>query len=171
MTEDSTLQFADLLTTHQKRLFSYIVSLLGRSESAWDVLQETNWVLLEKRSEFEFGTSFINWALTVAQFQTMAWLRDQKRDRLIVTPEIVEMMVDDALEINNQDDLREQALKVCIQSLSDQHRELIHVRYVRSEKLADLAIQTGRTINALKQMLFRIRQTLAKCVEQRLEIS
>ena len=88
-------EFLDLLTSHQTRLYSYIVSLLGNTESGWDVLQETNCVLVEKRDGFESGTSFLNWALTVAQFQTMAWLRDKKRDRHIVTSEIVELMTQD----------------------------------------------------------------------------
>ena len=88
---DSTQTFPEILASHQQRLLGYIISLLGDADSAWDVLQETNRVLLEKRDDFQPGTSFLNWALTVAQFQTMAWLRNQKRSRLIVTAEIAEL--------------------------------------------------------------------------------
>ena len=170
MTEMKTT-FPELLAGHQQRLLSYVVSLLGDADSAWDVLQETNRVLLEKRDEFQDGTSFTNWALTVAQFQTMAWLRDKKRDRLLVTPEIVELMAADAVTLLDEGDSKRQALKVCLESLSDGHRELVHLRYGRSETLARLAQLTGRSVNALKQMFFRLRNTLATCVEQRLEAS
>jgi RNA polymerase sigma-70 factor (ECF subfamily) len=165
------LEFLDLLTSHQARLYRYIVSLLGDLECAWDVLQETNRVLLQKRTEFEIGTSFVNWALTVAKFQTMAWLRDKRRDRHIVTSEIVELMSDEAVEAGDRDDSRQQALKVCLESLSAQHRELIHFRYVRSKTLSELADYSGRTVNALKQLFFRLRNTLTECVERRLEAS
>ena len=166
---ESSSSFPELLASHQHRLLSYIVSLLGDAESAWDVLQETNRVLLEKRDEFHPGTSFLNWALTVAQFQTMAWLRDKKRSRLIVTAEIVERIAEEAIAIEVEAESRQQALRQCIESLSDGHRELVHLRYARSMRLADLADQTGRSVNALKQLFFRLRASLASCIEQRLE--
>lgn len=162
-------EFADLVTSHQQRLYRYIVSLLGDADASWDVLQETNRVLLEKRNEFEIGTSFVNWALTIAQFQTMAWLRNQKRDRLIATPEIVSLLADDAKEMDTDDGSREKALKACLKDLSQPHQELLHRRYARSETLADLSERTGRTVNALKQLFFRLRGTLLNCINSRLE--
>ena len=163
--------FPEMLATHQQRLHRYIVSLLGDAESAWDVLQETNRVLLEKRDDFQDGSSFLNWSLTVAQFQTMAWLRDQKRNRMIVTDAIVELMADQASEMEANSEPKQQALRQCIETLSDGHRELIHLRYAKSTKLADLAEKTGRSANALKQVFFRLRALLAGCIERKLESS
>jgi RNA polymerase sigma-70 factor (ECF subfamily) len=163
--------FPELLAAHQHRLLSYVVSLLGDAESAWDVLQETNRVLLEKRDDFREGSSFLNWALTVAQFQTMAWLRDRNRSRVIVTPEIVELMADDAVGFEAEADAQHLALRKCMESFSHGHRELIHLRYSQSVRLADLAEQTGRSVNALKQLFFRLRVSLADCIEQRLDVS
>lgn len=168
---DSAITFPELLASQQQRLMSYVVSLLGEPDAAWDVLQETNRVLLEKRDEFQAGSNFLNWALTVAQFQTMAWLRDQKRSRMIVTAEIIELMAEDADGLDDGIDGRQEALKACMQSLSEGHRELVHLRYAKSEKLNDLAEQTGRSVNALKQLFFRLRGSLANCIEQRLEVS
>ena len=168
---DSRSSFPEQLATHQQRLLSYIISLLGDAEAAWDVLQETNRVLLEKRDEFREGSGFLNWALTVAQFQTMAWLRDRNRNRVIVTPDIVELMADDAVAMEAESDAQQQALRTCMESLSHGHRELIHLRYSQSIRLADLSEQTGRSVNALKQLFFRLRASLADCIEQRLEVS
>jgi RNA polymerase sigma-70 factor (ECF subfamily) len=167
--EHQSHDFTDLVTGHQQRMYRYIVSLLGHADAAWDVLQETNRVLLEKRNEFEAGTNFVNWALTVAQFQTMAWLRNLKRDRLIATPDIIELIADDAQEMNVGEDSKLRALQACLESLSDHHRDLVHRRYARSEKLSDLSERTGRTVNAMKQLFFRIRETLMNCIQHRLE--
>ena len=167
---DSTQTFPEILASHQQRLLGYVISLLGDADSAWDVLQETNRVLLEKRDDFQPGTCFLNWALTVAQFQTMAWLRNQKRSRLIVTAEIVELLADDAVALEAEaTQAQADALKSCLESLTAGHRELVHLRYAKSLKLADLAEQTGRSVNALKQLFFRLRASLASCIEQRLE--
>jgi len=168
---DETQAFPELLASHQQRLMSYIVSLLGNADAAWEVLQESNRVLLEKRGDFQTGTSFLNWALTVAQFQTMAWLRDQKRSRMIVTSEIVELMADEAVALNVEASSEQQALKQCLESLSSGHRELVDLRYSKGLKLADLAEQTGRSVSAMKQLFFRLRSSLAECIEQRLEAS
>jgi RNA polymerase sigma-70 factor (ECF subfamily) len=162
-------EFADLVTSHQQRLHRYVVSLLGNVDAAWDVLQETNRVLLEKRDEFAIGTSFLNWALTIAQFQTMAWLRNQKRDRLVATPEIVGLLADEARAMSADDDSRKMALRICLESLSVQHRDLLHRRYGLAEPLAKLAERTGRSVNALKQLFFRLRGSLMDCIKYRLE--
>jgi RNA polymerase sigma-70 factor (ECF subfamily) len=167
--EHQTCEFADLVTGCQQRLYRYIVSLLGNADASWDVLQETNRVLLERQGDFETGTSFVNWALTIAQFQTMAWLRDQKRDRLIATPEIVSLMADDARRLDAGDDARTDALKACLEGLTKPHRELLHRRYARSETLASLAQGSGRSVNALKQLFFRLRGSLLHCIEHRLQ--
>ena len=167
---DATQTFPEVLASHQQRLLGYVISILGDADSAWDVLQETNRVLLEKRDDFQPGTSFLNWALTVAQFQTMAWLRNQKRSRLIVTADIAELLADDAVTLEAKaTQAQTDALKSCLESLTAGHRELVHLRYARSLKLADLAEQTGRSVNALKQLFFRLRASLASCIEQRLE--
>lgn len=168
--EDFTRDFSDLLTGHQQRLYRYIVSLLGNADAAWDVLQETNRVLLEKRDRFEPGTSFVNWALTVAQYQTMAWLRNQSRDRLVATPEIVELLATESPAPNAHDDDRASALKNCVEALSQEHRDLLHRRYARSQPLAELSLEFGRSVNALKQLFFRVRQALLECVQRRLEV-
>jgi RNA polymerase sigma-70 factor (ECF subfamily) len=168
VTNPPIYEFADLVTGQQQRLYRYIVSLLGNADAAWDVLQETNRVLLEKSNQFEPGTSFVNWSLTIAQYQTMAWLRDRKRDRLIATAEIVALLADEAREIDEGDDRRLLALDGCLAELSEQHQQLLHQRYAHSESLAQLSRRSGRSVNAVKQLFFRLRGTLMACIEQRL---
>lgn len=172
MNPDVSDAFVELLTSHQTRLQSYIASMLGNPESTWDVLQETNRVLIEKQAKFQMGTSFLNWALTVAQFQTMAWLRDQKRDRHVMTPEIAELVqVDDLFDAWKTSDERIVALEKCVQGLSVPHRELIRCRYTTGDSLAKIAERTAVSVNSLKQAFFRLRRTLATCVQQKLEAS
>lgn len=144
--------------------------MLGDSEAAWDVLQETNRVLLEKREQFESGTSFVNWALTIAQFQTMAWLRDQRRNRLVATAEIVELMAEDARQLDAGFEARRSALHACLEQLPGRHREMLHQRYAHAHPLAQLSQSSGRSDNALKQLFFRLRGTLLDCINQRLRL-
>lgn len=170
MQKDVPAHFVDLLTKHQPRLQSYIGSLLANQESTWDVLQETNRVLIEKHENFIAGTSFINWSLTVAQLQVKAWLRDQKRDRHILTPELAEVFSQDESPVAWKNrDLRIAALEECFETLAIPNQELIRSRYSRGESLAEIASHTSKSVNSLKQIFFRVRNSLSSCIEERLQ--
>ncbi len=170
MKKEVPADFIDLLTQHQLRLQSYIGSLLANQESTWDVLQETNRVLIEKHDSFVAGTSFINWSLTVAQIQVKAWLRDQARDRHILTPELSEVFTQQESRVTwaNRDQ-RVAALEECFETLSPAKQELIRSRYSRNESLAEISKQTSKSVNALKQIFFRLRNSLSSCIEKRLQ--
>jgi RNA polymerase sigma-70 factor (ECF subfamily) len=86
-------EFVFQLTDWQGRLFGYLMSLLG---NVHDVLQETNLVLWRKIDGFEPGTDFAAWARSVAYFQSLAFLRDRKRDRHIFDDDLLQQIADDA---------------------------------------------------------------------------
>jgi DNA-directed RNA polymerase specialized sigma24 family protein len=54
--------YVTLMTKHQSRLRVFIRSLLPGSPDVEDVLQNTNVVLWQKRTEFEHGRNFLAWA-------------------------------------------------------------------------------------------------------------
>lgn len=162
-------QFVELLTQHQTRLQSYIASLLSNPESTWDVLQETNRVLIEKQNDFVDGTSFANWSLTVAQFQVMAWLRNQKRDRHVLTEEMIDVFIqDDCVAGWRNRDQRLAALSACLEHVSEPNLAMIRARYHRDNSLAEISAETSKSVNALKQLFFRLRKSLSDCIEERL---
>ena len=170
MRKEVPADFIDLLTKHQSRLQSYIGSLLANQESTWDVLQETNRVLIEKHDSFLAGTSFINWSLTVAQVQVKAWLRDQSRDRHILTPELAEVFAQEKSQgaWANRDQ-RISALDDCLAMLSPANQELIRCRYSRNESLAEISTHKSKSVTALKQIFFRVRNSLSSCIAERLQ--
>lgn len=170
MTTNVPAEFIDLLTAHQARLQSYISSLLANHEATWDVLQETNRVLIEKHKDFMPGSSFVNWSLTVAQYQVMACLRDRNRDRHILSPDLAEVLTQDEGFVSwKSRDQRFDALESCMKTLSPKNRDLVRCRYGQGETLVEISDRTARTVNSLKQAFFRIRQSLSECIEQRIE--
>ena len=61
------------LTQVQQRLFGFLFKRLADREQAREVLQRTNLVLCRKSSAFEPGTDFKDWAMTVANYEVMAY--------------------------------------------------------------------------------------------------
>jgi len=93
---EPSFEFVQLLTSHQSRLYAYVLSLLGDRTQADDVLQETNSVLWRKANEFELGTNFGAWMLKVAYFQVMAHRRRLTRDRLVFDDDFLQDIAEDA---------------------------------------------------------------------------
>src|SRR5262245_43171691 len=124
---ESRDEFVRLLTGEQTSLFSYIATLLGDVNDASNVLQQTNMVLWRKADEFEAGTSFHAWARKVAYFQTLAYIRDMKRDKLVFDEELI-LQLADRPTIEDEDE-RRIALRHCLGTLSESSLELLQQRY------------------------------------------
>ena len=157
-------EFIQLLTSHQSRIYAYILSLVFDPDQADDVLQETNAVLWQKHQEFESGTNFVAWSFRVAHFQIMAHRKTLGRDRHVFDDDLTREVARVAEESNSTFLLRQSLLRKCIEKLSDKHRDLIRMRYRTGATLAAVAEDIGKSTGAVKQLLFRIRTLLADCV-------
>lgn len=165
---DETEHFVRQLTEHQNRLYGYVFSLLGDHSRAADVVQETNLVLWRKIDEFQIEKPFLPWAFAIARFQVLAHLRDHKRDRLLLDPELAETISDEAQRQAEDFDSVREALRPCMSLLTPTNRDLVERRYYGSMPIADIAEAVGRTVSAVKVALLRIRRQLATCVQQRI---
>jgi RNA polymerase sigma-70 factor (ECF subfamily) len=165
-TESEREAYVQLLTTEQTRLFSYIVGLLGNVNDSSNVLQQTNMVLWRKANEFTLNTNFQLWARKVAYYQTLAFLRDKKRDKHIFDLALLEQLASRPPGID--EDERRIALRHCLGTISKESLELLRQRYVPDKSIADIAEQRQKSQGAIKNALMRIRQTLVHCIEGQL---
>ena len=165
MTSD---QYFLAVTAIQNRLHAFILSLLADPVAAQDVLQETNLVLIRKADDFQIDASFESWAYNTARFQVLAHLRDRKRDRLVLHEAFAEKLAPVAEVMAEATERRVQLLGGCVERLSEEQQSLLHKRYGREASITTLAEDHGKTPSAMKQVLYRIRNLLAACVEERL---
>ena len=163
---DQSENFVTQLTEHQNRLYGYIYSLLGDHTRAADVLQETNLVLWRKLAEFDSDKPFLPWAFAIARFQVLAHTRDRQRDRLLLDPDLAEVVSGEVARQAEQIEGVRTALRACLQRLTPEHRDLIEQRYFRSLSVADLAASVERSTGAIKVALLRIRRQLGDCVQK-----
>jgi RNA polymerase sigma-70 factor (ECF subfamily) len=165
----SESEFVLLITSHQAAIYAYVLTLLPDRVAAQDVLQETNLVLCRKRDEFEPGTNFKAWAFSIAYWQTMAHLKRVKRAGLVaLDPEVLELVALEAEEQLADFEDRHLALKSCLQKLPAGDASILLAHYQRGESLAEISGRLGRTREALKQVMLRIRRSLRACIEHQL---
>lgn len=165
----STQHFVQEMTRSQNRIFGYIVSLIGSLEEAHDVLQNTNLVLWEKAGDYDASRDFIAWSFGIARMQCLAHLRDRRRDKLRFSDGMIERISEAVAERSPQHDARRTALHQCMDALPEHHAKLIQDRYRAGSSVHGIAEQLGRPVGSVSQSLYRIRQQLADCVQQKLE--
>jgi RNA polymerase sigma-70 factor (ECF subfamily) len=157
------------LTQVQQRLFWFLFKRLADREQAREVLQLTNLVLCRKADNYEPGTNFKAWAMTVANYEVMAYRKTQVRERLVFTDEVDAMLgPDDDGRSSAQSD-RVAHLSHCLQGMSSKNRELLDWRYQGERTMEKIAEDIGSTIGAVKVKLHRLRRQLLGCIQNRMK--
>ncbi|SMP68364.1 RNA polymerase sigma-70 factor, ECF subfamily [Neorhodopirellula lusitana] len=161
--------FVSHLTECQSTLGMYVRSLMPGDRSAMDVVQQANAKIWEKRNDFQPGTQFRAWAMTIARYEVLNYRKQQARDaRLHFSAELETIMAAE-IEVIHDDTLdRQEALQTCLGSISPENRELLFFKYRSSETLVDFAERTNRSIGSLKVKLHRLRTSLASCIERKM---
>lgn len=164
----SSPEFIQLLTTSQSRIYAYILSLVFDADLADDILQQTNAVLWEKSQDFELGTNFVAWSFRIAYFQVLADRKRRQRDRLIFDDAAVSTLAAMSEQTDGRFELRQKHLRTCLEQLNERQRECVRRRYDANSSLDRIADAMGLKANAVKQLLFRARNALHRCVDAKL---
>src|SRR5262249_31542941 len=94
-----------------------------------------------------------------------AFRKTQRRSKLVFSEEIVQLISDTYTSGSIDADQRVGALQSCLDRLPPRQRQLIRDRYALTMTVNSLAARLGCTPNQLSARLYRIRRTLAHCVE------
>jgi RNA polymerase sigma-70 factor (ECF subfamily) len=168
MSERVSETFLRSLTRAQAELYAYILGLIADANAASDILQEANVVLWRKAEQFTEGTDFVAWAKRVAYIEVLGFRKNRGRDRHLFNDDL---LVDLAVEMEAATrnlDVQLAALRTCIEGLPAEQGELIRKRYQRGAIVQRIAKDAGRSVGAISQSLYRIRERLLQCIERRL---
>ena len=158
-----------LMTRHQRRIFSYIYTLVPRRSDAEDILQETSLVICEKFDEFEEGTDFVAWACQIAYWRVRYARQKFARAKVLYNQDVLDAVAKTVDRMSDELDSRHEALQVCLKKLNPRDREFLLTRYEPGCGVSEAARQSGRTIAAAYKALTRIRKLLLDCVNHQLE--
>jgi RNA polymerase sigma-70 factor, ECF subfamily len=157
------------LTEVQQRLFGFLFKRLADREQAREVLQRTNLVLCRKADNYEPGTNFKAWAMTVANYEVMAYRKTQVRERLVFTDEVDALLGPDEDGRSSAQSDRVAHLSHCLKGMSLKNRELLDWRYQGERTMEKIAEDIGSTIGAVKVKLHRLRRQLMGCIQNRMQ--
>ena len=157
-----------LMTQHQRRIFSYIYTMVPDRHDAEDLLQETSLVIVEKFHEFEPGTDFVAWACQIAYWRIRAARQKFARAKVVFDQDILDAVAHTTAEMFHELDTRHDALDLCLKKLHPRDREMVLTRYEPGCSVEEAAQRSGRSLQAAYKALGRIRKLLLDCVSNRL---
>lgn len=168
--QQSTSRFTLLWLKAQPVVTGYIASLVHDRAEADDLVQSVALTAVEKIGEFDNARSFDAWVLGIARLKILRHYRTVARDqqRLVFNEAIVNQLSDEYLGLSEQHDLRVKALRICMEKLPDDSRELLTRRYFHAQQVKAIAEQLGLTPRQISKRLFTIRRGLERCISLKL---
>lgn len=168
MQNSDSREFVRLMTRDERKLYSYILTLVPDWNDADDVLQETNVRLWEEFDKYVSGTNFLAWARRIAYYEVLTRRKRTKRSKLIFSEQLLEKLSSEAEELSQVADIRQRLLSTCVDELAERSQDLLARCYCDGAQIKDVASSLGRSATAVYQSLHRIRIALRNCIEERL---
>lgn len=162
---DQYERFVQLFARNEAGIRAFVWSLLPVAHHTDEVVQETSLVLWRKFSDYQTGTDFLSWALTIARFEVLKYRRNLARDRHVFDPEVLAMLADEAAAETGRLAQERGALADCVERLPAKQRELIRASYAQGVTICQVAEKLGRSATSLYKALNRIRGVLLDCIQ------
>jgi RNA polymerase sigma-70 factor (ECF subfamily) len=162
--------FLRLFLQNQRRIYAYVLTLLPNRADADDVFQEASLVLWDKFDENAAPDDFAAWGCRIAYFKVLDFCKRRQRARVLFSQDVLERVAETALEQADalQLDERREALAGCLSKLNERDRGLLASRFAEGATVQSVALEVGRSADAVYKALARIRQTLFECVSRTL---
>jgi RNA polymerase sigma-70 factor (ECF subfamily) len=164
--DKKTNVFLSLLMANQRRINSYILSVVPNFSDADDIMQETISVMWRKFDGFEVGTDFAGWGIKVAYYCILDYRRKKGQERVVYSENLFRQINDIAKEKQDQTDARITYLRRCIEKLKAGDQRLLKARYELNYNVNSLAVQLDRSVQYVYKHLARIHHTLNLCVKR-----
>lgn len=169
--------FGTLLARHEQKVYSYIYSMVGNTEVANDLFQETFTKIIDKlESAYTDQGKFIAWAMRIAHNATIDYIR--KRKRIVDIRErgeddfdtdyferVADVDTPDAVETLEFEEAKA-ALFKHIQQLPPEQKEVLVLRHYYEMSFKEIAELSDVSINTalgrMRYALINLRKAFEK---------
>lgn len=153
-------------------LNAFIYGMVRDSSVADDIFQEV-WLQFTKAMDKGVEIASLDrWCRGVARNRILQYWRTSRRDKVLVNSNLLEL-VDVAFEESQEEKERHaenrHALRKCVENLPEKSGNIIRMKYQKNLDMKSIGEKIGKSTDAIKMLVCRIRKSLRKCIETRLE--
>jgi len=164
--------FEALIVQHQSAIYGFLRARLLQHSDAEDLTQEVFLRFYLARARFDSKQLIRPWLLGIARNLLREHTRKIKRRRQTgwteLCLELEELLKTEARE---PDDDIFIWLPECLSELGQSARQAIDLHYTANLRLAEIGEQLKRSEGAVKLLVFRARQALKRCLDQKMQRS
>lgn len=159
--------FRTLYRAFSRRLYAYVLRHLGDPSQAEEIVADTLYEVWRQPAKFRGDSQFSTWLIGIARNKVLMAFRSRKPDSrhedLDDVAEVMPSPLGNAFELLAEHQRREGVLH-CMDKLSDEHRECVHLVFYEGLALAEVAQLQDCPENTVKTRLFHARQKLKNCL-------
>ena len=167
--------FDELITVYRGKIYAMIFNMIRNDADAWDLSQEVFIKAWKALSKFEGRSAFYTWIYRIAHNVTYDWMRKKKiegagefNDEMLNEAEPGALTSPKAFDSPDQnlqrDELRDK-ITIAINSLSEDHREVILLKEVEGLSYQEIAESIGSSIGTVMSRLYYARKKLQETLK------
>lgn len=127
-------------------------------------MQETLATMWGKFNQFEVGTDFVAWSVTIAKYKVLEFRRKTKGSKLQFGDKLSHI-----LEVESDQKLKEtskhiDALRGCVQKLAMKEITFLKLRYENDLTFKNIAARTGMSLQGVHKAVSLIHAKLVRCI-------
>ena len=153
--------FTEVMQTHEDRVFSVCLRIMGDRERALDATQETFLTVFRKAGQFQGRSALGTWIYRIAVNRCYDDLRKAKRDRSEPLTEYLDPSDPAAVDAVDAAGIRPE-LEQALMSLPPDFRAAVVLSDIEGFSVAEAANVLGVPTGTVKSRVFRGRRLLAE---------
>ncbi len=158
------------LMTWRSRILAAAWVVVHDTHAAEDIFQNVALKAMTRDVTFDSEAAARSWAFITARREGIDWLRKHKHKTQCLDDGILEILENDWLtEPAASTGTRVDALRECLDSVPENSKKLLRLRYFEGYSCEEVADQLGAGLNAVYKRVSRLHQSLKNCIEARIK--
>jgi RNA polymerase sigma-70 factor (ECF subfamily) len=165
-----TERYAELVRRHQQDVRRVVGALLHDLRSTEDLVQQAFVNAYQHLDRFRPGADFAVWIKAIARNLARMELRTRSREgrRLDAYQALLERRWRDETEAHRRENAVGDALRACREAVAGDGAKALRLRYEEGRPFPEISARLGRSVEAVRQLLSRVRVSLRDCIQKRL---
>lgn len=157
------------LVSDRAKLLAYGWSMTRDDHVAEDLYQDVIVVAMSQIETFQDPTHVLKWSRVTLRNKGLEHLRKKKSAPGLLTADVLDILEEHWAEQDGMvsGDMTD-ALRHCLESLTENARELVRQRYGKGQRGTEIAASTGRSSHSIYVALSRAYKTLGDCINRRM---
>lgn len=166
--------FEPVVLRFEKPLRGWLATQAPPGVDVDDIAQRSFIAAYSRLSEYEPGTNFSAWLFTIAKFQLRTETTRLRRIADYHTryaPDLLLRELERREEKDTPEEIAERLdhLKTCLSKLDANLKQFLTWRYEEEISLEEMASRSGRSVAAVKKVLWKLRRSLHTCILTQME--